>query len=168
MNYKYCGTYEPCEDCVKTINCCNSLGKSIDLPIITIDELKNLSLKAGIPENEIIERNDENKNVFALKSSTNGGCPFYMDDACTIYENRPIDCRMFPFDIKSDAQGGYNLVFYTSACSKEIKLDDYIDIVDLIIAEMYPKIKPYIEEYALPRWFKLLDKHNYIIIKKLT
>ena len=47
------------------------------------------------------------------------GCYFYdtENQVCKIYAGRPIDCRLFPFDIKlSDTRKAYVIGYYTELC----------------------------------------------------
>jgi len=51
-------------------------------------------------------------NHFRL-NSINNSCIFYEDNKCTIYQIRPLDCRIFPFDfIKKDNK--IYLILYTN------------------------------------------------------
>ena len=37
---------------------------------------------------------------------------------CKIYDGRPIDCRLFPFDIKlSTTEKEYEIIYYTELCN---------------------------------------------------
>ncbi len=46
------------------------------------------------------ECNGENSNSLTfIRTHTKGGCIFYKNNKCQIYNVRPLDCRLFPLDI---------------------------------------------------------------------
>lgn len=40
------------------------------------------------------------KNKISLLKKSNSNCIFLMNNKCQIYNRRPFNCKMFPFDIK--------------------------------------------------------------------
>ena len=40
-------------------------------------------------------------NMYKIKTKENKCC-LYIENKCSIYENRPIDCRLFPYDIRKN------------------------------------------------------------------
>lgn len=82
-------------DCTKCGNCCRKLK-----PCITDQDLDILTRRLKMTL-EQIEKNytgiDEGDRYFA-----NVPCSFLEDKKCTIYEDRPADCRSFPHLHKKD------------------------------------------------------------------
>ena len=78
-----------CRECG---NCCKNFtrnGKQVAFVYLTLEDFKKLAASAG--DNLIMLSTGE--LVVKVKD---GNCIFYKD-GCTIYENRPTQCRTFPF-----------------------------------------------------------------------
>lgn len=79
-------------DCLQCANCCKTYSPRFKTP-----DIKRISRHLGMRESEFIEtylRVDEDGD-FVVKSSP---CPFLgADNYCSIYEERPSDCRRFPY-----------------------------------------------------------------------
>jgi Fe-S-cluster containining protein len=76
-------------DCTTCGNCCVRLKSSL-----TVQDIKRLSNTLQLKENEFIDKYtvNEDGDIF-LK---NLPCDFLKDKKCTIYNDRPEDCRSFP------------------------------------------------------------------------
>ena len=53
---------------------------------------------------------DIGKRVMGLKKGFDEkeqkeGCKFYLDQRCTVYEHRPVTCRVWPFTLSLDGEG---------------------------------------------------------------
>lgn len=79
-------------DCLQCANCCKNYSPRFKTP-----DIKRLSKVLGMREGVFIEtylREDE-EGDFVVKSSP---CPFLgADNFCSVYEDRPSDCRRFPY-----------------------------------------------------------------------
>jgi len=88
---------ELCNNCTN-ISCCTGF----DAPFLFKNDLTRLK-KIGKEEDEYVEdiivSGLSVKSLKKKKNSTN--CIFWDEKKklCTIYEDRPFDCKMFPFDI---------------------------------------------------------------------
>ncbi|RLG35052.1 hypothetical protein DRN97_00895 [Methanosarcinales archaeon] len=74
--------YFRCERCCK---CCR------EMPIHLNDE--DMSRLSRVDGDALFDKLDENEVDDYLKTP----CPYLKGDECTIYESRPMSCRMFPF-----------------------------------------------------------------------
>ena len=84
----------------------------------------------------------KNKEKIGLLKSNANGCVFRAsDNSCGIYENRPIDCRIFPLDIIK-IEGKYWWALYDDVCGVEIENID--ELVDYEESELFPALKPYL------------------------
>jgi Fe-S-cluster containining protein len=43
--------------------------------------------------------------VYEMRKNGNGKCVFLEGDACSIYGSRPLICRYYPFELKSQESG---------------------------------------------------------------
>ena len=79
-------------DCLQCANCCKNYSPRFKTP-----DVKRISRHLKMRESEFIEtylKVDEDGD-FVVKSVP---CPFLgADNFCTIYEERPSDCRRFPY-----------------------------------------------------------------------
>lgn len=79
-------------DCLKCAQCCKSYSPRFKTP-----DVKRIARVLGLRESVFIDtylRVDE-EGDFVVKSSP---CPFLgADNYCSIYEDRPSDCRRFPY-----------------------------------------------------------------------
>jgi Fe-S-cluster containining protein len=79
-------------DCLACANCCKNYSPRFKTP-----DIKRISKLLGMKESAFIEtylKLDE-EGDFVVKSSP---CPFLgTDNYCSIYEDRPSDCKRFPY-----------------------------------------------------------------------
>ena len=79
-------------DCLQCANCCKNYSPRFKTP-----DVKRISKHLKMRESDFIEtylRVDE-EGDFVVKSSP---CPFLgADNYCSIYDERPSDCRRFPY-----------------------------------------------------------------------
>ncbi len=79
-------------DCLQCANCCKNYSPRFKTP-----DIKRISKVLGLRESEFIEKyllvDEEGDFVVNTKP-----CPFLgADNFCSIYEDRPSDCRRFPY-----------------------------------------------------------------------
>ena len=79
-------------DCLKCAQCCKNYSPRFKTP-----DIKRISKKLKMRESEFIDiyLNVDEEGDFVVKSTP---CPFLgPDNFCSIYEDRPSDCRRFPY-----------------------------------------------------------------------
>ena len=79
-------------DCLKCSQCCKNYSTRFKTP-----DIKRISKKLKMRESEFIDTylNVDEEGDFVVKSTP---CPFLgPDNFCGIYEDRPSDCRRFPY-----------------------------------------------------------------------
>lgn len=171
------GTFNLCSNCVgKEATCC--CDPMVDSPMILPNEIEVISQKMGIRKEEFsnkvdlakINRNDSLKDLYQMKRiKENNACYFYRNNQCTIYDIRPIDYRIFPYDIKLEKDGNYYLVYYRSdKCQimnediKNIKMLSYN--TRLFLRLLLPYIREWSDKYCCTH---LTEKYRYEIICKI-
>lgn len=83
--------------CTECGNCCSDTSGYVEL---TEDEAENIAGFLKLPEADFLEKYVELQDkgsTFQLKSHQNGDCIFLVENRCTIYPARPLQCRTFPF-----------------------------------------------------------------------
>lgn len=79
-------------DCLECANCCKNYSPRFKNP-----DIRRIAKRLGIKEGELVAQYlklDED-NDYVLRQSP---CPFLAEDnTCDIYEDRPSDCRRYPY-----------------------------------------------------------------------
>lgn len=147
------GTFKHCSNCKLKKNCCCDFTE-IDNVVTTVHEKEQIVKKLGkFSERHFFKINDEAYNIL----NVDGVCPFY-NNGCTIYDIRPCDCRLFPYDIK-EIGGKYYLIQYELSCgSKNVN-----ENVEEVVKELSTIITTYTDK-------KIGEKVNnlkYKVIKEI-
>ena len=104
------GTYNHCSKC-KARTCCCDFDNDIDNVVTTLEEKQLILERVGMENEKYFKKiNDKAYNIL----SVNKICPFFKE-GCTIYDVRPSDCRLFPYDIKK-IEDKYFLIKYDLPC----------------------------------------------------
>ncbi len=167
------GTFGFCLDCKKANKgyCCNS--DAVDLPIL----LPNDCLRIKNRYRDYVRAKtystplDGNKIIRVMKPNANnkdGGCFFFTENPaiCKIYNERPIDCRLFPFDIILDKQSNeYWIGYYKSICpvalpDRETMLE-YAHILRPYFYLEYPHLHILTSDLASKKLNKSLDEDDF-------
>lgn len=160
------GTYDFCTDCYmeKAVCCCAS--EDIDMPLFLDSETNNIrsmldrrrqsksSYSIALPKpyeqtnvRQIIR--DEKNNPDG--KSTVSKCHFfdYNSRQCRIYSGRPIDCRLFPFDIKlSKNKDKYIIGYYTDLCARPLPNHNIMRRNAHILRPYFFLLYPYLHIYT--------------------
>jgi len=154
------GTYEFCTECYNAKKVCCCASEEIDMPIFLDSEKRNIAaafsnrkrrtlhFSRHLPEpynqssvwqmSRIEKDNEEGRD---------GGCIFFdtREDKCDIYERRPLDCRLFPFDIKlSDDKTEYIIGYYPDLCERELPYENEMKKYAHILRPYFFLLYPYL------------------------
>lgn len=133
------GTFDFCTKCYETKDVCCCASEHVDMPIILDSEhnrIKNHLSKKTVNKKSFYSNNlpepydkvsiRQIKRIEKNDSESENGytkCHFFNLDEqkCKIYEVRPLDCRLFPFDIKlSENKSEYDIIYYTDLCKQDL------------------------------------------------
>ncbi len=143
------------ETCGKCRVCCVFDKDDVwEIPLIS-KEIHN-NIKNARPELELIPRG-ENSYVFDMKFKDDGltYCPALSETGCTLGENKPFDCRIWPLRVMKK---GDDIVITISPVCESVNPDDLgvkafvNEIAPIIFAEAEKNpdiIKEYIEGYPI-------------------
>jgi Fe-S-cluster containining protein len=86
-------------DCAACANCCKNVR-----PTLSDEDIDRLSSRLGISRERIIEAYLEKTepgedNPWRTRMTP---CPFLRDNRCSVYEDRPEDCRGYPYLYEPD------------------------------------------------------------------
>jgi Fe-S-cluster containining protein len=82
--------------------------------------------------------------VEAIGQDPDGSCSFLVDGLCNVYDRRPLECRMFPFDLKR-IDGKIRWIKWT-VCPAH-KLVGKKELLALITKTKKQLTRSYVEEY---------------------
>jgi len=114
---------EFCFKCHKDVPCFNACCADVNIFLTPYDVIR-LKNRLGITSGEFLAKYtlspfDENTKypVILLKMEDNEkkSCPFVTDDGCSVYEDRPWPCRMYPLGLaspKDDPEVGNEEFFF--------------------------------------------------------
>lgn len=148
------GTYSHCSNCKIKKNCCCDFDDEIDNIVTTISEKETIINCLGKEVEKYFQPiNDTAYNILNI----NAVCPFY-NNGCTIYDIRPSDCKLFPYDLK-EIDGKYFLIKYDLPCGSKSVTEN----VDPIIKNLLPIIETYTNKKIEER----VNNLPYIIVKEI-
>ena len=171
------GTFDLCHNCVKkSATCCSN--PCVDSPMLLPNEAREIAKARNIEIEEFAKTVDFAKmhsdkglkNLYQMKRQENSSsCYFYRDAKCTIYDIRPIDCRIFPYDIKLESDGNYYLVYYlTNDCEVKNMNVDNLKMVSyntrLFLRLLLPYLREWTDSYCSTH---LTENENYKIICRI-
>lgn len=150
------GTFQHCTNCSSNPICCSNFNK-INAPALNREELQKI--KQFVENEEFYNRLEENLYSIKIKEDK---CIFYRNNKCIIYDNRPIDCRLYPFDIIK-LEDKYYLILYLLECINSKNLEEEHSRIDSIIGDVIPWINQFTDE----RNFTKMKDKKYKIIKEI-
>ena len=141
-------------ECSKCGNCCKtfSFSEKEELPYFDDDGLiclNHLTLPLYDWEAEVFKKNGKGelvvpyKIIFDMRNNMsivlqytlkNNSCPFFVDNSCLIYSERPSTCRMFPCaiklgDVDKDGKGGIDIFTFTNHCLSEVSRKELLEMI---------------------------------------
>lgn len=109
-------------------------------------------------------------NVGEIHRMSNGNCMFLQNGACTTYKNRPIECRLYPFDILL-VDNEYTWVLWNIACSDHYTKDEMLEVVKNFESYVLHDVRfDYVKQYVSHHSIMQPEKYNSyekIIIRKV-
>ena len=99
-----------CGSCQHQGCCTNS-----SVPLVFSEDLRALTSIGKSGKEYLQERTIKDKKVLAIKKKNNSNVCVFWDETkkiCSVYENRPFDCRAYPFDIRF-IDGKYHWIVYS-------------------------------------------------------
>lgn len=102
--FKDSGSLDACRECSGS-KCCGNIkhGGTIEPPFLTFFDVARISRATGLAADEFSDpvfNKVTGNHVRFLKTGSKHGCHFLEEGRCSIHNNRPIDCRLFPLDVK--------------------------------------------------------------------
>lgn len=94
-------------------------------------------------------------------------CPFLKENKlCIVHETKPVDCKLFPFDIIMIERKFYWIVREIN-CPIVKNREVYEKYLGVFEETIIPHFTEYLEDYALFRYDELAEKWGYKIIREV-
>lgn len=154
------GTYEFCTECYNENAVCCCASEEIDMPVFLDSEKYRIS--SAIPRRNrrrmsfcspLSDPYDKSK-IWQMQREEKGAgdkkvecCTFFDKNTnkCAVYEKRPLDCRLFPFDIKlSDDKTEYVIGYYPSLCERNLPDEEEMKRYAHILRPYFFILYPYL------------------------
>jgi len=136
----------PCLACTENQRCCSQLS---GLTLSNEEFEKNFR-----KHTDKLSVVDDNK-VFIVSAYDNGPCPHWQQSGCKIYYDRPIDCRVYPYEIiqLAERKGVIEIKFRGSPCCPQkdhllIPLEDARTLMKNLGRMAYGESKPIVIKYV--------------------
>lgn len=100
----------------------------------------------------------------------------YQDKKCLVYDIRPLDCRLFPFDIRlnntqRDGQPApdneYWIGYYPSLCCKKLPTKEEMEKQIAILRPYFYILAPFVDSYTRNDIFPRLDNEEFEMLYRL-
>lgn len=150
------GCYKDCTNCSSKSKCCSHFDK-MNLPVLNRKEI--VAIERYIKNDDFY--NVIENNLFSLKSIHNK-CIFYKNGKCSIYKLRPVDCKLFPYDVIKKEQK-YYLIIYELDCinTEKFVIENYCD------ENLIKKIITWIKDFTNDVNYTKMKNYKYKIIKEI-
>jgi|SRR5947209_6082222 len=120
------GEFDICASCPPNKNCCSKVGEGAQVaaPFIMEHEASEIARATGLPKETFATTSATSSKIEALRT-LNRHCYFYdvQNGKCSIYDSRPFDCRLFPFDVMKTEEGRFYWIMYQELCPPTFQLD---------------------------------------------
>lgn len=150
------GCYQNCTNCTLSGECCSHFDR-INPPVLNKEEL--IKIRNFISKNDFYKKISD--NLFQLKVE-NDKCIFYKNGKCSIYNYRPTDCKLYPFDIIKDGLNYYLVLYLLDCIDTEKMLKENIEMDNLV-----DSVIPWIEQFTDERNYTKMKKIKYKVIKEI-
>ncbi len=105
-----------CFECNCCGLCCGDTDHKARHILLLESEAEEISAQTGLPiEDFAVESNGTQPYIYEMKK-VEGECFFLKNNKCTNYEQRPLICRFYPFELKFDADKDTHVFNYTLEC----------------------------------------------------
>lgn len=164
------GTISACKVC-SGLDCCGLLkqGGIVEPPYLHKKDIEAIEYYTGFPLDAFATRrlNPHTGNfVFIMKTDEGGGCVFFnrRTGLCDIHNCRPVDCRLFPLDIRKIDNKYYWALFRYPKCHRKITEDlkNLLDFRVHALSYLADEIMDY-ATYPVPG----MEKIGYDILEEL-
>ncbi len=95
--------------CTKCGLCCGDTKTKTRHVLLLKPEVDRIAAHTKRAIQEFAKETDDNPpySFEILKNALTGMCIFLKDNECTIYEQRPLICRFYPFELTTDEHGDF-------------------------------------------------------------
>jgi len=139
------GTYSFCAECRKEDNCCVRVTPNgrISRPVLFTEDVERIEQYTGNDCSTFSTGHNSFKRGLKVMKADNNGCYFCRSGECAIYLVRPLDCRLFPFDVMEKDSGSLVWIAYTKTCSVAFDIFACLEQAKCLLPQLKNKILDY-------------------------
>jgi Fe-S-cluster containining protein len=101
-------------ECQRCGLCCqDAAGHARRIRLLSV-EVSEISRRTDIPAEELATRSSDDPYRYEMRKDS-GKCRFLEGNVCQIYSNRPLVCRYYPFEMKSEG-GSVRITLARGGC----------------------------------------------------
>jgi len=105
-----------CFECNCCGLCCGDTDHKLRHILMLESEAEAISAATGLPiEDFAAEAKGTPPYLYEMRK-TEGDCFFLKENKCTIYGERPLICRFYPFELKYDKEKDMHVFRFTNEC----------------------------------------------------
>lgn len=108
--------------CYRCGLCCGDTSNKMRHVLLTEQDAEHIANTTCQPINTFADPITDKEPYLYEMHKTDGKCTFLQNNQCTIYGDRPLICRFYPFELSTDADGIY--VFRETAECPSIQAQD--------------------------------------------
>ncbi len=116
--------------------CCGNTDHKLRHILLLESEAEAISASTGQPIEDFATERGTAPYIYEMKK-VGGNCFFLEDNKCTIYGERPLICRFYPFELKFDEEKGVHVFGFTKECptvnlyGKRLTKEDFLALFKL-------------------------------------
>ena len=104
-------------ECTRCGLCCGDTDKKTRRILLLEPEAEAISAKTSLPKPGFSKKvMGKEPYCREMKKDREGKCCFLKDNHCTIYEQRPLICRFYPFELKFSSSQNQHVFAVTFEC----------------------------------------------------
>jgi len=147
-------------ECLNCVNKCCEWKNSFPFPLFVTNKEEQIIKKNGFNSSELINLKTKHPCIFLDKNKL-----------CKIHKIRPIDCKLFPFDIH-EINKKFHWILWEFPCKivKDIESnvknkEDYLVSFE---TKVIPKFKKHLGDYSSFRCEELINNYSFVILREVV
>jgi Fe-S-cluster containining protein len=160
------GTFDICGNCPSHAHCCRRIQTfgQLEAPFLLKKEADTIAKRTATEVADFVDSNESaaGRDNLSLKAA-GGKCYFYKNGSCTIYEDRPFDCRLFPFDIIGSREGVLFWIVYEELCPTKFDYMKYFASVKRLLTQS-EYVEADLRNFA-SHGAEVMGRHKYKVIE---
>ncbi len=128
-------------ECVRCATCCGDTAKRTRHVLILASEAQAIAARTGIRVEEFAHKVKDSKPYEFQVRKKNKRCVFLTGVSCSIYSDRPLICRFYPFVLEQSKNRTFEFKLPEHECrgigrGKKLTRDYYVSLLRIAIGKL--------------------------------